>query len=115
MRDAAFSSHGVGPAPRWYDPLAITGQPRSRISSRARNESRAEFGPSPSILSLTGRGEESQPGFFPFGCAQGFGCWNRSCPEALWNDTKARNSERNLESGAEWIARGTRNLAESSP
>jgi hypothetical protein len=56
-RDAEFSSHGVAQAPRWRDPFAIT-QARNRISSRARNESRAKFGPSPLILSLIGRGEE---------------------------------------------------------
>ena len=34
---------------------------------------RAEFGPSPSILSLTGRGEDQNRGSSPFGCARGFG------------------------------------------
>jgi hypothetical protein len=50
------------------------------ISSSARNESRAAQGPSPSILSLTGRGEERDPGFFAEPVLSGV--------EGLQNDTK---------------------------
>ncbi len=33
---------------------------------------------------------EQEPGFFPFGLAQGYGWWKRSHREALWNDTKRK-------------------------
>jgi hypothetical protein len=36
------------------------------------------------------RGKEKDPGFFPFGCAQGFGWWKQSYREALQNDRKKR-------------------------
>jgi hypothetical protein len=64
-RNAEFSSRGAAPTPRWRDLFAITGQPGNRTLSRAREKSRAAQGPSPSILSLTGRGEEG-PGILRF-------------------------------------------------
>ena len=35
-----------------------------------------------------GEGKIEEPGFFLFGCAQGFGWLERGYPDALWNDTR---------------------------
>ena len=40
--------------------------------------------PAPEARPLPIKGEaRREPGFFPFGCAQGFGWWKRRYPEAL--------------------------------
>jgi len=109
-RDQDLKSSWGGPCKKSaYDP-----REKKRILSRARNDSRAVCGPSPSILSLTGRGEDQIRDSSPSAAlSASAGGSDLSPRRSEWHQSMAGTAARPLDKKCvteSWIARCIRTL-----